>query len=207
MARALYETTLPLCRATCAAHTLRYAKLIKDALLDHNPATTAHFFTGLEDQSNAAFKIAVNVQIAGRPQQHWVSPSCPQVCMMPGVLDYHASACFFRNRQGVHIRAHPDCWPIALTLNNRADSGLSEASVNLRDPKHLEALHNKIRGRMTGQIQFGMLMQVPPPLGHLACVAGNLRVNPDHEGENRKDRQDMPPSSFAASELPTSRTS
>ena len=88
---------------------------------------------------------------------------------------------FLLDRQGVHVGAQADHRPLALTLDDRHDSRLGDPLMDLGDSEPAQLLDHEGGGLVAIEPGFRVLVQMPPPGGHVVGVIGDT-VQDGHGG-------------------------
>src|SRR5690606_24208415 len=73
----------------------------------------------------------------------------------------------------VHVGPEPDRRPLSLALDDRDDARRRNALVDLVHAECAEPLGDEGRGLVAREAEFRVLMQVPPPGGHLGGEVGD----------------------------------
>jgi hypothetical protein len=161
----------------CSPNTQIRGTAFEQPFLHHDTASSVQFFGGLEDGVDRASEVPCLGQIAGGAELHgrmtvmaarmhdpWSGRSMGQV---GGLLD----------RQGVDICSQtyrPAGLPPA---DHTHDARASEAGDDLIDTELVQLRLDHRARAMLFERQFRMLVQIPPPGGHVLVKSGDSIVD------------------------------
>ena len=155
------------------------SKSLHEAIVDHGLGAGAAFFGRLEDDNHGPGEIARGGKISCGAEQHGGMPVVSASMHFSGYAGSIGQICFFVNRQRVHIRAK--AYNLAASrfgaLDQADDAAASDGGDDFVAAKALQQIGDKSRRAREIVHQFGMRMQVAPPINGVGYERLDLTAN------------------------------
>ena len=145
------------------------AEMRHHPLFHHDPAPADHFFGWLKYQNHPACEIPCFRQISRRAQKHGRMTVMAAGMHTPLYGRGPIKTGFFLHRKGIHIGPQSGDRSFALAVNYRDHTAFCPARVNLVHAEFLQPVNHKGCRLLAIKGQFGMLVQMPPPVFHILC--------------------------------------